>query len=90
MRSFRPMIKAVSIVAGVALILIGLVVFPMPIPLGAIMMVCGLALLVSASARASNFLKSFRRRHRGANQVIQTVEDRLPQSWKKALRRSDP
>ena len=84
------MIKLVSIVAGVALVLVGLVIFPMPIPLGAIMIVCGLVLLVSASATLAHCLRTFRRRHRGANQVIQTVEDRLPESWKKALRRSDP
>ena len=84
------MIKLVSIVAGVALVLVGLVVFPMPIPLGAIMIVCGLVLLVSASATLAHCLRTFRRRHRGVNQVIQKVEDRLPESWKKALRRSDP
>lgn len=84
------MIKLVSIVAGVALVLVGLVVFPMPIPLGAIMIVCGLVLLVSASATLAHCLRTFRRRYRGVNQVIQKVEDRLPESWKKALRRSDP
>lgn len=84
------MIKMFSIVAGVVLVLVGLVVFPMPIPLGAIMIVCGLVLLVSASATAAHCLKTLRPRHQGANQMIQTVEDRLPESWKKAFRRSDP
>ena len=44
----------------------------------------------TASATASRLLKSFRTRHRGANQVIETVEKRLPETWKKVLRRSDP
>ena len=84
------MIKAITIAAGAALILVGLIVFPMPIPLGAIMIACGLVLVLSSSATASRLLKSFRRRHRGANQVIETVEERLPETWKKVLRRSDP
>lgn len=84
------MIKLVSIVVGVALVQVGIVVFPMPIPLGAIMIVCGLVLLVSVSATVAHYLKTFRRRHRGVNRVIQTVENRLPESWKRALRRSDP
>lgn len=84
------MIKAVTIAAGTALILAGLVVFPMPVPLGAIMIACGLVLVLSSSATASRLLKSFRKRHRGANQVIESVEQRLPETWKKVLRRSDP
>lgn len=84
------MIKAITIAAGAALILVGLIVFPMPIPLGAIMIACGLVLLLSSSATAARLLKSFRKRHRGANQVIETVEERLPETWKKVLRRSDP
>ena len=84
------MIKAITIAAGTALMLAGLVVFPMPIPLGAIMIACGLVLVLSSSTVASSLLKSFRQRHRGANQVIEAVEERLPERWKKVLRRSDP
>ena len=72
------------------MVLTGLVVLPMPIPLGAIMIACGLVLVLSSSAMASRLLKSFRQRHRGANQVIEAVEERLPETWKKVLRRSDP
>lgn len=84
------MVRLFSIVAGLALIVVGLIVFPMPIPLGAIMIAFGLVLLISASTTVAHAVKAFRRRHRGANQVIQSVEDRLPESWKKALQRSDP
>ena len=84
------MIKIVSIIAGVVLVLVGLVVFPMPVPLGAIMIVCGFALLVSASATVARCLRTLRRHHPGANRAIQTVENRLPISWKKAFQRSDP
>jgi hypothetical protein len=84
------MIKLFSVVIGVILVLVGFVVFPMPIPLGAIMIVVGLLLLVSASDTVARWVRMFRQHNPGANNVIQAVEDRLPESWKKALRRSDP
>ena len=84
------MVKLASIITGAILVLVGLVVFPMPIPLGAIMIVTGLVLLVSSSATIARYLRSFRQRNRAANNVIQAVEDRLPERWRKALRRSDP
>lgn len=82
--------KLISIIFGVALVGVGLVVLPMPIPLGAIMIACGLVLLISASSTVAHAIRGLRRRHPGANRVIQSVEDRLPEAWKKALRRSDP
>lgn len=84
------MVKLASIITGAILVLVGLVVFPMPIPLGAIMIVTGLVLLVSSSATIARYLRSFRQRNRAANNVIQAVENRLPERWRKALQRSDP
>jgi len=83
-------VKLASIITGAIFIVVGLVVLPMPIPLGAIMIVTGLVLLVSSSATIARYLRSFRKRNRAANTVIQAVEDRLPERWRKALRRSDP
>ena len=90
MASRSAVVKLASFTTGLALVLVGLVVFPMPIPLGAIMIVTGLVLLVSSSAVIARALRSFRQHHRGANRVIQAVEDRLPERWRNALRRSDP
>lgn len=84
------MVKLLTGFVAVLLILGGLIVLPMPIPLGAIMIVCGLVLLLSVSSWAALRLQSFRRRCRSANIVIQTVEDKLPEAWKKVLKRSDP
>jgi hypothetical protein len=84
------MVRLISIVAGIALIVFGLIVLPMPVPLGAIMIVMGLVLLVSSSTTVAGLVKSFRARYRSANLVIQKVEDHLPERWRKALQRSDP
>jgi hypothetical protein len=84
------MVRLISIVAGITLIVVGLIVFPMPIPLGAIMIVTGLVLAVSASSTVAGMVRSFRTRYRGANLVIQKIENQLPERWRKALQRSDP
>lgn len=84
------MMKIITILAAVCLIIVGLVVFPMPIPLGALMIVVGIVLLLSASVTAVNVVRRFRRRHPKADRVMREAEDRLPKSWKRILKRSDP
>lgn len=86
----RAIIKALTATFAVGLIVVGLIVFLMPIPLGALMMAAGLILLISVSASAALRLKLFRGRHRGLNSFIRKIEDRLPESLKKVLRRTDP
>jgi len=84
------MTKLFSMIAGVILVLAGLIVFPMPIPFGAIMIVAGLVLLMSANATVVRLIRRFRQHHRRTNKAIQAVEDRLPKKWQEVLRRSDP
>lgn len=84
------MMKILTVIAALTLIVLGLIVLPMPIPFGAVMIVSGLVLLISASAVIASRLKIFRRHHIGANKFIQAVEDNLPKSWRRILRRTDP
>ena len=84
------MIKLLSVLGSALLILGGLIVLPMPIPFGALMIASGIVLLISASAAVALKVRSFRRRHRAANDAIQSVENKLPERWKKILQRTDP
>jgi hypothetical protein len=84
------MLKMFSFMFALALILIGLVVLPMPIPLGAIMIVSGLVLLISASTTVALRIRSVRRHHRDVDKWIRFAEERLPASWKRVLKRTDP
>jgi hypothetical protein len=84
------MMKILTVIAALTLIVVGLIVLPMPIPLGALMIVSGLVLLISASAAVALRLKVFRRHHGSANKFIQAVADNLPKAWKRILRRTDP
>ncbi len=84
------MLKLLSIGFAVVLIGAGLVVLPMPIPLGAIMIVSGLVLLVSVSTTVALQLRSFRRHHRDIDRWIRIAEDRLPERWRRIMKRTDP
>ena len=83
---YRPLIALFAI----ALIFVGLIVLPMPIPFGAIMIVGGIVLLVSASATAAWMVRSFRQKHPRADVAIRKVEERLPEKLKRVLKRTDP
>ena len=75
---------------AIILILVGLVVLPLPIPLGAIMIACGLILLISVSATAAWYVRNYRQHHPRTDKIVRAVEERLPDAWKKVLKRTDP
>lgn len=78
-----------SIVA-VALIVGGLILLPLPIPFGAIMIACGLILLISVSATVAWYVRNYRQHHPKTDKVIRAAEERLPEAWRKILKRTDP
>ena len=84
------MIKVLATAAAIVWIILGLIVLPMPIPLGAIMIATGIILLVSVSAAAALRLKAIRRRFRHVDKIVRAAEDRLPGSWRRILERTDP
>jgi len=84
------MLRALSIASAICLIVVGLIVLPMPIPLGAIMIVSGLVLLISVSTTVALQFKSFRRHHHDFDVWIRAAEERLPDRWKRILKRTDP
>ena len=84
------MVRVILIVVSLALIIVGSIVLPMPIPLGAIMIVLGLTLLVSQSKFVADRLRAFRLTHSKTDKVIRKVEDRLPAKLRDILRRTDP
>ena len=75
---------------AIILILVGLVVLPLPIPLGAIMIACGLILLISVSATAAWYVRNYRQHHPKTDKIVRAAEERLPESWKKILKQTDP
>lgn len=80
---------AVQLVALV-LIVVGLILFPLPIPFGLALIVIGLAMLVSSSPATARWLKGIRRRNRGTDRAIRTIETGLPEVLAGPLRTTDP
>ena len=84
------MMKMISAAGATVLILVGLIVLPMPIPLGAIMIVIGLIWLISASSTVARCVQSYRRKHPKTDKFIRVVEPKLPASLQAILKRTDP
>ncbi len=82
--------RVIYISLAVVLIVVGLIVLPLPIPLGVIMIVCGLILLVSVSATAAWYVRNYRQNHPTTDKYVRAAEERLPEAWKKVLKKTDP
>ncbi|MBD3370426.1 hypothetical protein GF402_08715 [Candidatus Fermentibacteria bacterium] len=77
-------------IASVVIIVAGLIIFPLPIPLGAVLFTVGLGLLVSSSNDTARFLMRLRRRHPGFDCWMKRAEHRLPGSIGRIMRRTTP
>ena len=84
------MLKLIFLGFAIVLIVVGLIVLPMPIPLGAVMVACGLILLISVSATAAWYVRNYRQNHPKADKFVRAAEHRLPKAWRKILERTDP
>ena len=78
------------LVLAIALIAVGLVVLPLPIPFGAIMIVTGLGILISSNEGAARWLHNRRVRNPGMNSWLAAAENRLPGKLGDILRRTAP
>ena len=84
------MTKLLTTLFALALIAAGTLVLPMPIPFGAILILCGAVLLISVNAAFALRVKSFRNHHPKIDKFVRVAEARLPKSWRKVMKRTDP
>jgi hypothetical protein len=78
------------IMLAVLLIGVGLIMFPLPIPLGAPMIAVGVVILISHSRGAARFMTYLRVAYPVFNRTIQTLEMKAPKSVARSLRRTRP
>jgi len=74
--------------AGALIFIIGLVVFPLPIPLGLIMMIFGLFMMAS-NPTVMRFLRRTRARFPVVSRKLREVTPHLPRFLARFLRRTD-
>jgi hypothetical protein len=80
---------AFQIFAGF-IVLIGIITFPLPIPIGAVLIVIGLAMLISSSKKVRNSIRSYRKRNPRINSIIMKAETYLPISVQTTINQTDP
>lgn len=89
-RPRHPILRLVSIVVGVVLVIVGLITWPMPIPVGFILTSVGLFLLARDSVIARNAIRRARGRWPALDRMICRVAARLPHSVRGVIRSTAP
>jgi len=82
--------KLILQILAVILIVVGAVTFPLPIPIGAVLIVAGLALLISTSSFVARTIRRWRGRHPETDGNIRKAEDYLPERLRAPLDKTDP
>ena len=74
---------------GAVLIVAGVPIFWLPIPLGAVMILLGLALLIANSPTLRDALRRWRSRHPRADDWLRKAERRTPGPFRRILQSTD-
>ncbi|MBE1300221.1 MAG: hypothetical protein GJ680_09980 [Alteromonadaceae bacterium] len=72
-------------VAAIVLIFIGLILFPLPVPVGIFFIIGGVALLISVNPKAQKIVRSLRKRHPWINELLHKATLKSPAFLRKIL-----
>jgi hypothetical protein len=78
------------IVGGWLLVGSGLVLLPLPVPVGWLFVVAGVTMLAHDNRRLSAWLRRLRRRNPGFSHRLQRLEPHTPGLMRRLLKRTDP
>jgi len=81
---------SLNVFAGSLLVLLGLIITPMPIPLGIILIILGLSMLVSSLPVVRDFLRNLRRRYRVLSGKLNHIKRYLPAFARRLIEDTDP
>jgi sulfite exporter TauE/SafE len=82
--------RSVKMVTGILLLLLGIIITPMPIPLGIILIILGLSMLVGTIPKVRHFLQFIRRRYRAFSHKLNRIKHRLPAFARQLIEDTDP
>lgn len=82
--------RSVTLVGGVLLIVAGLLVLPLPVPVGLLMIILGVSLLVPTIPALSRYLKRLRCRYPVASSRLNHISPRLPGFVRRVIEETDP
>ena len=84
------LLRAVPILASITIILLGLIIPPLPIPLGALLIVIGATILIGSSETATEWVKTRRARNPRLHNLLSSAEKRPPGKLGDVIRRTSP
>lgn len=84
------MLRVLTIIAAITIFVIGVITFPLPIPIGLILMGIGIAMLIGASKVTRVMIKKLRRRYPRFDQIMCKAQALAPNMVSKLLHRTDP
>ena len=82
--------RIITQVTGVLIFIAGMIFFPLPIPIGAVMMIVGLTMMISSSKKLRKVIREYRRRNPKMNSTIHNAEYYLPKSMRDSIDQTDP
>ena len=88
--NYKTVIKYLTTSFAVFMVLGGIIMFWIPIPVGAIMMGVGFSLLMTESRTFTKYVRSLRSNYAGFNDLLHTLQAKLPTGLRKVLEKSDP
>ncbi|KZZ41931.1 MAG: hypothetical protein MK185_05995 [Saccharospirillaceae bacterium] len=82
--------RSAKFVAAVLLIILGIVITPLPIPLGLLSILIGLSLLVSVVPSVRHWLIQLRRKYRQSSVRLNQIGKRMPAFLRELIEETDP
>jgi hypothetical protein len=82
--------RKLAIVAGMALIAVGIPLFLTPFPGGLAAIVAGAAIVLASSRKAQRFIRAERKQHPKLDDRLDRIEKKMPSAARKPLEKTHP
>lgn len=86
----NKMLRLINQIIGTIVLVAGLILFPMPIPFGALLIAIGSFILIGSSPLFVSVLRGIRRKFPKFNQAFTSFSSKMPEAIHKQLSKTDP
>ncbi|GGA69830.1 hypothetical protein GCM10011369_09370 [Neiella marina] len=90
MQALDDMKRMILSVTGGVLLVVGLILIPMPVPIGLAMTISGLALLIHSNDTVRHYIRDCRQRYPNLNEKIRRAGAALPKPLRRIVSRTKP
>ncbi len=82
--------RLITQIAALLVIVVGAILFPMPVPIGIFFLAIGFAMLIASSTMVRKAIRKCRGRHEGLNRFLNKAEQFAPKFVGSILRKTNP